>query len=182
MISHDILLNKLEHYGIHGVAKNLFLFVLENRQQLVTINHYKSSKMSINYGVPQGSVLGPLLFLLCNNDLPNCTASSPKLFADDTCLILADSYVQNPKTKVSKELQKITNLVNANKLTLNFAKSNIIIVLLKSNVNKQPDSHNFSNELQVFIINESKYLAIVMDKDLSFFLILKNWKINFQNQ
>ena len=96
-VSHDILLNKLEHYGIRGVAKNLFSSYLENRQQLVTINHYKCSKMSINYGVPEGSVLGPLLFLLYINDLPNCTASSPKLFANDTYLVLADPSVQNLK-------------------------------------------------------------------------------------
>ena len=127
-VSHDILLNKLEHYGICGVAKNLFLSFLENRQQLVTINYYESSKLSINFGVPQGSVLDPLLFLLYINDLPNCTASSLKLFADDTCLILADPPVQNFKTKISEELQKIANWVNANKLTLNLTKSNIIIV------------------------------------------------------
>ena len=127
-VSHDILLNKFEHDGICGMANNLFSSFLENRQQLVTINDYKPLKMSINFGAPQGSVLGPLLFLLYMNNLPNCTASSPKLFADDTCLILADPSVQNFKTKISEELQKITNWVNANKLMLNFAKSNIIIV------------------------------------------------------
>ena len=81
--SHNILLNKLEHYDIRGVANNLFSSFLDNRQQLVTINHHKSSKMSINFGVSQDSALGPLLFLLYINDLPNCTLSSPKLFADD---------------------------------------------------------------------------------------------------
>ena len=88
--------------------------------------------MIINYGVPQGSVLCPLLFLLCIDDLPNCTASSPKLFADDTCLILADQSVQSLNTKISQKLQKIASWVNANKLTLNFAKANINVVPPKS--------------------------------------------------
>ena len=62
--------------------------------------------MSINYGVPQGSALSSLIFLLCISDLPNCTASSPKLFADDTCLILANPSVQNLKTKILKNHKK----------------------------------------------------------------------------
>ena len=105
--------------------------------------------MSINYGVPQGSVLGPLPFLLYFDDLPNCIASSPKLFADDTYLILADPSVQHLKTKISEKLQSIINWVNANKLMLNFGKSNIIIVHPKSNVNQLPDFYNSSDELQV---------------------------------
>ena len=103
--------------------------------------------MSINCGVPQGSVLGPFLFLLCSNDLPNCTASSPKLFADDTCLILADPFVQNLFQKIFEKLQKIVNWVNVNKLTLNFAESNIIIVTPKTKVNKRPDFYNSFDEV-----------------------------------
>ena len=118
-------------------------------------------------------MLGSLLFLQYINDLPNCTASSPKLFAGDTCLILADPSVQNLKTKISEELQKITNWGNANKLTLNFAKSNTIIVPPKSNVNELPDFYNSSDELQVSIVIESKYLGIVMDKDSSFLSHIK---------
>ena len=129
--------------------------------------------MTFKYGVPQGSALGPFLFLLYINDLSNCTARSPKLFADDTNLILADPFVQNIKTKISEELQKITNWVNANKPTLNFAKCNYIIVPPKCNVNKQPDFYNSSNEVKVSIVSESNYLGIIMDKDLSFLSHIK---------
>ena len=108
-------------------------------------------------------------------------ASSPKLFAEDTCLILDDPSVQNLETKISEELQKITSWVNANKLTLNFAKYNIILSP-KSNVNNLPDCYNSSDELQVSIVNESKSLEIVMDKDLSVLSHIKKLEINFQNQ
>jgi len=70
------------------VVKNLLALFFKNRHQYVTINSCNSSKININYGVPLGSVLGPLLFLLYVNDLPSCTASSLKLFANDTCLIV----------------------------------------------------------------------------------------------
>ena len=118
-------------------------------------------------------MLGLLLFLLYINDLPNCTASSPKLFADDTCFILAYPSVKTFKAKIFEKLQKIANWVNANKLTLNFANSNTIIVPPKTNINKLPDFYNSFDELQVSIVNESKYLGMVMDKDLSFLFHIK---------
>ena len=90
-INHNILLNKLQYYGIRGVAWNWFSSYLENRKQFVSVNNYNSSVMVINYGVPQGSVLGPLLFLLYINDIPYAdSAAILNLFADDTSLFVFD--------------------------------------------------------------------------------------------
>ena len=87
-VQHDILLRKLEHYSIRGTAQNLFASSLRNRQQYVYLQNAQSHKMYITCGVPLASVLGPLLFTLYTNDIANCTSSTPRLFADDTCLIL----------------------------------------------------------------------------------------------
>ena len=83
-VCHKILLDKLYHYGIRGPAHSLIKNYLYRRQQFVTINNASSSYKAINIGVPQGSILGPLLFLIYINDLPNAFHTNPRLFADDT--------------------------------------------------------------------------------------------------
>ena len=89
-VNHNILLQKLEHYGIRGTALNLFKSYLSNRKQYVQIDKCKSKTLPITCGVPQGSVLGPLFFILFINDLPNCCPEGKiRLFVDDTTLELS---------------------------------------------------------------------------------------------
>ena len=87
-VNHDILIAKLDHYGIRGLANDWFSSYLKNRSQYVSILGYNSSTKPINHGVPQGSVLGPLLFLIYINDLHSAIKNSKVYhFADDTNLL-----------------------------------------------------------------------------------------------
>ena len=83
-VSRNILLQKLYHYGIRGLAHKLIEIYLTSRRSFVSIDNVNSSAQSINIGVPQGSILGPLLFFIYINDLPNAISSKPRLFADDS--------------------------------------------------------------------------------------------------
>ena len=86
-VNHNILLRKLEFYGIRGIALEWFKHYLTGRKQYVLYNNTQSSKQYITCGVPQGSVLGPLLFLIYINDIPNCLKYSKSIvFADDTTI------------------------------------------------------------------------------------------------
>ena len=94
-VNHEILLTKLEHYGIRGNLLNWFMSHLTNRNQYVSINGESSVPLDINCGVPQGSVLGPLLFLLYINDLPNTSnVLNFYLFADDTNIYYESNSLQ----------------------------------------------------------------------------------------
>ena len=107
-VNHSILCNKLNQYGFRGKIIDLILSFLSNRRQYVSINGYDSTERPILFGVPQDSTLGPLLFLLCINDLSYCfkhtTASH---FADDTCLTYANSNIKTIETCFNFDLKNL---------------------------------------------------------------------------
>ena len=161
-VNHKILLRKLECYGVRGLALKLFESYLSNRSQYVKVNGVKSILKSILYGVPQGSILGPLLFLIFINDLPEATSLYIKLFADDTFLCAQNSCFTKLESEVNAELSKVASWFLSNKLTLNVSKSKFMIIFKKLNsisVKIRTDS--------LAQCSSYKYLGIFIDKDLS---------------
>ena len=124
-VNHSILLDKLEHYGICGIAKEWFSSYLRNRKQIVSINNTCSDYLDITCGVLQGSVLGPLLFLIYINDFQRCSSKLDfHLFADDSNLLYASKSLSGIESIINAELVHVKTWLAANKLSLNIAKSN----------------------------------------------------------
>ena len=165
-VNHGILLLKMEKYGIRGKALSLLKSYLQNRQHSVKLNNVKSSILTLNIGVPQGSVLGPLLFLLFINDLPNFSNFNVKLFADDTFLSLESKSYKDLQKNVNEEMISISRWLTINKLTLNISKTKYMVI---SNKKKPPD-----NDFQIKFDNvclekctSYKYLGVLVDEKLS---------------
>ena len=131
-VDHQILLAKLNHYGILGVSNEWFKSYLSNRNQYVSINGYESSLAVINCGVPQGSALAPLLFLLYINDL-NQAIKFCKVhhFADNTNLLCRSNSIKKLKKLVNADLKHLVNWLNANKISLNVEKTEMVITKSK---------------------------------------------------
>ena len=165
-VPHDILLKKLEHYGVRGEGLQLFTSYLTNRKQFVSIDGYSTNSIDINIGVPQGSVLGPLFFLIFINDLPlSLKQLKSILFADDTTLHYSHANVHSLCNILTSDLEHVRKWLICNQLTLNAKKTYFIIFSLK----KLPD------DLRVFIGDNTieqrkngKFLGITLDERLNF--------------
>ena len=158
-VTHTIFLRKLDHYGIRGNAHKLLSSYLCNRRQYVNINNVNSDTQSINYGVPQGSILGPLLFLLYINDLENSVNNTPRFFANDTCIIANSSSILELEQHLNLEPNNIASWISANKRTLNPTKSFALIVSPKSENNSV--TMNLSHQqCKIEVVKCVKYLGI----------------------
>ena len=131
-VDHGTLLLKLEHNGVRGSALKWFKTYLSDRQQYVTYNGVSSQLKNINCGVPQGSVLGPLLFLLYITDLSNvCKCTMPLFFADDTNLFINGSNINELESLINSELAEIAKWLKVKKLSLNINKTHYMIFTTK---------------------------------------------------
>ena len=166
-VNHDILLKKLEHYGIRGIALNWFESYLRNRKQFVSVNGHSSSTCDITCGVPQGSVLGPLLFLIYINDLPNSSKLlNFFLFADDTNIYFESDDPTRLSRTVNKELKKVKSWLDCNKLALNIEKTNF--VLFHSPRKKLPNLVNLKfGKSSIKKTKYVKFLGVLVDEHLS---------------
>ena len=164
-VNHKILLGKLNCYGIRGIALDWFSSYLRNRSQTVVYNEQESEMKETLCGVPQGSILGPLLFLLYINDLPSVSKLfMPILFADDTNLFCNGPNLNELIEKINEELKLIYKWVNVNKLSLNIEKTNFMLFTPK----------NFSCLKETVVIDNHpikevchiKFLGVIIDNKL----------------
>ena len=190
-INHDILLYKLEYYGFRGVALDWFKSYLSNRKQFVRYQMHDSDHKIINCGVPQGSILGSLLFILYINDIVNTTSLLELiLFADDTTLLFSHPDIASQNEIINKELQEICNWFQANKLSGNAGKTNYMVLGTHHNTRKfidinqdinvlnESESTN-SRDLEKEILNikldgvslnrvvSTKFLGVIIDENLT---------------
>ena len=127
-VDHQILLSKMEHMGVRGVALQWFKNYLENRQQLVLYNKFSSGFLNLEYSVPQGSILGPLLFNIYINDVAESTKNlSTILFADDSCMYFSHNDINSLFNIANEDLKNVENWLKLNRLTLNLNKSHYIL-------------------------------------------------------
>ena len=166
-INHDILLAKLENYGIRGSMHAWLQNYLYNRKQYTVVNNISSDTASIKYGVPQGSVLGPLLFLIYVNDISNViTDNSLKLFADDTNLFLFDKKLIELEKRANCCLEKMDTWFKCNKLSLNIDKT--CYTLFASRAQDCNNSLNlFINGCNIKKTVSCKYLGLIIDEHLN---------------
>ena len=168
-VNRTILLFKLFNYGIRGNTYNLLKSYLSNRNQFIHVENTKSNTCSVNVGVPQGSIISPLLFLILINDLPNCTNMQVLNFADDTLLYKKfPKQHKNIENDLNLELKKVSDWMEANHLKINASKTNFLIFSPKS------DKFNKLNNLKLTINNTNikqtkscKYLGMELDNKLT---------------
>ena len=175
-VNHDILFTKLEFYGVRGVALNLFKSYLSGRQQFVEYNGVSSTKRDIVCGVPQGSILGPLLFLIYINDLAHASVKIFSiLFADDSNLFLSGKDPNQLIRTMNEELIHIVKWLQVNKLSINLKKTHFMIfrrrkvkIVLKEKI--------VINNVKISQVEKTKFLGVIIDHNLTFINHMKYTK------
>ena len=169
-IDHQQLIQKLNYYGVRGSANNLISSYLSKRTQYTECLGAKSDALDVIFGVPQGSVLGPLLFLIYINDIINCsTLGKFILFADDTNIFISGKTLPEAYSKANKLLEELNNYMTTNLLHINLSKCCHIIFKPKTNLVDQPYPYLDLkiNGTSIKRVTHTKFLGVTIDEDLS---------------
>lgn len=167
-VNHDMLIKKLKHYGVPTSAINWIQSYLSNREHFVVWNQTQSPTLTLNIGVPQGSILGPLLFLIYINDIIHASDNLTfVLYADDTTVYAADKSLENAITTMNAELQKVSAWFDANKLTLNVDKTQVMMLSRKRKIT--PIGRVTLRGQEIDRVDSAKFLGVIVDQKL-------NWK------
>ena len=166
-VDHVILLKKKSsHYGIRGSALKWFESYLSNRKQYVTYNGIASSTQTIRCGVPQGSILGPLLFWIYINDLCSmCKHTIPILFADDTNLFSGGKDIRTLENNINNELLNISLGLKVNKLSLNIKNTHYMVICRRKGLDV--DVKLLIDGESIDEVQKTKFLGIIIDNKLS---------------
>ena len=179
-VDHKILLSKLDHYGIRGVTNAWFESYLNDRTQSVFVNNSISSKIKIKYGVPQGSVLGPILFLIYINDLLNSIFFSDVFhFADDTSLLYSASSLSKIRKSLNLDLKSLQNWLNSNKISLNALKTQVVL-FRHQNKPLNYDLRLKINGVKLQISSFVSYLGVQLDCHLNWNLYTENLSLKLR--
>ena len=164
-VNHAILFDKLEHYGIRGLALEWVKRYFSERAQFVEFNNVRSSPQGISCGVPQGSILGPLFFILYVNDLNNASLLDVILFADDTNLFISHNDPDYLNDTLNSELNNLSTWFAANRLSLNLSKTNFMV--FKPRQKKQLfEFHVSIDEQPIPSVSETMFLGVFIDDNL----------------
>ena len=173
IVDHQLLLNKLQALGFNSLSVAWFRSYLTCREQVVNIGDATSPPLPVTCGVPQGSILGPLIFLVYVNDMPAATNSKLLLYADDSAILVSGKDVSQIQATLSKKLESIREWLIDNKLSLHLGKTESILygtnkkLQLAPQLNIECAGNKLANRSSV------KYLGVDLDQSLSGEIIAK---------
>ena len=175
MVEHSVLLKKLEHYGIRGKALQWITSYLENRMQFVSIDGTDSKTRHMKYGVPQGSILGPLLFIIYINDIPNVSQiANFIMYADDANIIITGDDIAEVDVLLRELCKILLKWVDSNGLCLNLKKTKYMIFTRSRNI-ELPNILKIADS-NIERITEGKFLGIIVDENLTWSRHIKTIK------
>lgn len=169
-VDHELLLEKLNRYGIRGIPLKFFTSYLENRNQIVKLNDVYSNKYNVDKGVPQGSILGPLLFLIFANDLAYFLKNTPGIYivtyADDTNLLLTERAIEPLRILTEKTYQNIITWAEKNCLYLNKSKTTYLPFSIKKTTTDFENGFARNDNADVVLSTSTKILGVHFDRNL----------------